>query len=383
MSHSARRDARCCVSLSSATLTGVMRAVTGCPRLRLISAQTTVLHHAHEATVGVYRIAGSGDDAGMTVSWSVALKIVHAAQMREPLREVAAYRSGLLADLPGIRAPHCYGIEEHNDGAIWLWLEDIVASEDWPVARFALAARHFGHFNGAYLVERPLPNAPWLSRDLLRTLVAQRYPATLRRIQQPQTWTRPLVRQMFPTPIAPHLLELWAAHERLLAAIERLPRTFCHHDSWQLNLFVRSLANGGEETIAIDWALAGIGALGEELGQFVAGSLMLDEVPDDVALRLPNAAWEGYLAGLADSGWRGDERQVRLAYLVSATLRWGLAPPGLSLALDESRHALVEQRRGQPIARILAHRARATYILLDLAEEALGLVERDPAGSRD
>src|SRR5262249_39765504 len=149
----------------------------------------------------------------------------------------------------------------------------------------------------------PLPDESWLSRDLLRTLLARRYPATLRQIQQPETWARPLVRQMFPTPVAARLLELWAARERLLAAIERLPRTFCHHDSWRLNLFVRPRAAGGEETVAIDWALAGVGALGEELGQFVAGSLMLDEVSDDVALRLPAVAWAGYLAGLADSGW--------------------------------------------------------------------------------
>jgi hypothetical protein len=345
--------------------------------------RTTVLHHTHEATAGVYRISGSGDDAGMAAAWSVVLKVVQAAQEGDQLREVAAYGSGLLADLPGIRAPQCYRTEEHDDGTIWLWLEDIAANQDWPVARFALAARHFGRFNGAYLVERPLPNASWLSRDLLRTLVAQRYPATLRQIEQPETWAHPLVRRIFPTPIAPRLLMFWAARERLLAAIEHLPRTFCHHDSWQPNLFVRLGADAHEETIAIDWALAGIGALGEELGQFVAGSLMLNEVPDDVALRLPIAAWEGYLAGLADIGWRGDERQVRLGYLVSATLRWGLAPPGLALALDESRHALIEQRRGQPIERILARRARATYILLDLAEEALALVERGLVGSRD
>jgi hypothetical protein len=54
-----------------------------------------------------------------------------------------------------------------------------------------------------------------------------------------------------------------------------------------------------------------------------------------------------------------------------------MAPPGLTLALDESRHAHVEQRRGQPIARILACRARAAYTLLDLAEEALTLVRQN------
>jgi hypothetical protein len=90
-----------------AALTEVVRAATGSTSLASISAQTTVLHHAHEATAGVYRVAGSADDAGRSVPWSAVLKVIHTAQAGDALREVAAYRSGLLVDLPGIRAPYC------------------------------------------------------------------------------------------------------------------------------------------------------------------------------------------------------------------------------------------------------------------------------------
>src|SRR5262249_39746976 len=96
-------------ALSLVTLIEMMRAITGCPRLLPISVGTTALHHAHEATAGVYRIAGDGDDTGVPVSWSVVLKVIQATHASGSLREVAAYRSGLLADLPGIRAPRCYG----------------------------------------------------------------------------------------------------------------------------------------------------------------------------------------------------------------------------------------------------------------------------------
>ena len=362
-------------ALIPAALTEIVRAATGYPRLTLSSWRTMALHHAHEATAGVFQVAGDGDADGVSVPWSVVLKVIHTSGGSEALREVAAYRSGLLTDLPGIRAPRCYEVEERAGGAIGLWLEDITTPGDWPLTHFGLAARHFGRFNGAYLVDRPLPDASWLNRDLLRAAVVRRQATTVALIQQAETWAHPLVRQMFPTPIAPRLLRLWNAHAQLLAALDGLPRTFCHHDAWRPNLFIRHRADGHDETIAIDWAQAGVGALGEELGQFVAGSLMLDEVPDEIAQRLPAVAWEGYLAGLADAGWHGSEEQVQIAYLVSATLRWGLAPPGLALALDESRHALVEQRRGQPIGRILARRARAAYTLLDLAEESLTLVQ--------
>lgn len=195
-------------ALSPAALAEVVRVATGYPRLTLSSWRTMALHHAHEATAGVYRIAGDGDANGESVPWSVVLKVVHTPPGSETLREVAAYRSGLLSDLPGIRAPRCYHIEERGGGAIGLWLEDIATPGDWPLTHFGLAARHFGRFNGAYLVDRPLPGAPWMNRDLLRTVVAQRQATMVARIQQAETWAHPLARQMFPAPIASRLLRL-------------------------------------------------------------------------------------------------------------------------------------------------------------------------------
>jgi hypothetical protein len=76
---------------------------------------------------------------------------------------------------------------------------------------------------------------------------------------------------------------------------------------------------------------------------------------------------------VADAGWQLDERQVRFGYLAAATLRWGLAPPGVALALDTSRHIRLEARTGLPIAEVLRRRARTAYALLDLADEAVAL----------
>jgi hypothetical protein len=38
----------------------------------------------------------------------------------------------------------------------------------------------------------------------------------------------------------------------------------CHFDVWRTNLFARSSPEGQEETVATDWAFAGIGAVGLE-----------------------------------------------------------------------------------------------------------------------
>src|SRR5262249_27698367 len=98
---------------------------------------------------GVWRVTGA--------DWSLVLKVVvrHAGADRggdlvdEPghffywRREPAAYASGLLDDLPGVRAPRCYGVEARPDGSDWLWLEDVAdgLGGAWPLERYALAAR--------------------------------------------------------------------------------------------------------------------------------------------------------------------------------------------------------------------------------------------------
>jgi len=132
-------------------------------------------HVFNPVTGGVYRVQGTASDAGAPRSWSLVLKVccdpsqeyhqdVWAANYWK--REFLAYGSELLEDLPlGARSPRCYGAEERPDGGAWLWLEDLTDAygTPWPLKRYALAARHAGQFNGAYLAGRPIPDVPWLS----------------------------------------------------------------------------------------------------------------------------------------------------------------------------------------------------------------------------
>ncbi|WII38179.1 hypothetical protein [Paenibacillus thiaminolyticus] len=58
--------------------------------------------------------------AGRTLPWSFVVKLVIPSAAAEPghysywKREALAYQSGLLEELPGIRAPRCYGVEEQE-----------------------------------------------------------------------------------------------------------------------------------------------------------------------------------------------------------------------------------------------------------------------------
>ena len=131
----------------------------------------------------------------------------------------------------------------------------------------------------------------------------------------------PEVNRFWPQPVVDALLRLWEERDAFCDVLERLPQTFCHGDAIRRNLFARCRADGSEETVGIDWEHAGQMALGEEIGQTVSvASAFFDVEPADLSA-LDEALFAGYLAGLRDEGWRGDERPVRFAYAAHAALR--------------------------------------------------------------
>ena len=185
------------------TLTPLVRRALNNETVEVSDWNYTPIHAGFEINADVYRFAGSGRDRGIMVPWSLILKIVRpTAGKDDPTdwnylkRDPLAYQSGLLDDLPGdLVAPRCYGIIENPNEEFWLWLEEVIDNigPAWPLARYGLAARHLGQFNGAYLTGRPLPSLPWLSRGWLRSLVPQAAP---RIAQLPTVLDHPLMRRL-------------------------------------------------------------------------------------------------------------------------------------------------------------------------------------------
>ena len=89
-------------------------------------------------------------------------------------------------------------------------------------------------------------------------------------------------------------------------------------------MFGRGYANGSEQTPALDWAFVGKGALGEELGPLISASILHFEAESILVQELKEMAFQGYLAGLDDVGWRDDPQVVRFGYAVSTALRYGV-----------------------------------------------------------
>jgi hypothetical protein len=268
-------------------------------------------------------------------------------------------------------------VVEHPDG-VWLWLEEVVDAigPRWPPAAHGVAARHLGRFNGAYLDGRPLPGDPWLSTGVLRPRGERCVPVWDRFAE----WRdRPRVRHVWPGAMTDRVHRLWEEREVVLAALDRLPQVLCHADARRDNLFARRGGDGAPETVAIDWAFLGRGAVGEEVAPLVMASVLWGSGPEPADLpALSRTCYAGYLAGLRDAGWAGDERLVRLGYTATVALRFG---PFLglvdALGADDAAHppGSMEPVAGTTLDALLDRFAAMQPFVLDLADEARDLLD--------
>lgn len=247
------------------------------------------------------------------------------------LREVQLYQSGLLATLPpALVAPQCFGIEELADGGYALWLEDMgeqPLTEQWPLAYYGIAAYHLGQMNGLYLTEHPLPTFSWLRGPDVRDRLQAAAPGI---DQLPTLQTNPHFAPLLPNDHVDRIQRLWAEHESLLTRLDQLPQSFCHRDAFQRNLLMRHDAEH-PTTVALDWGSCGIGMLGEELVPLFAATLRFVVADTGRLAELDETIFAGYVAGLRDAGWQGDERLVRFGFTALAGLKMAVASPATKL----------------------------------------------------
>jgi len=329
-------------------------------------------------SAGMFRVNGAASDG---TAWSVVLKMLRPvpaaflgrfpeadrAGLAEAYgwdREARLYESGLLDRLPdGLGAARCLAIRRDDDGC-WLWFEDLGPNDQaWDVARYALAARHLGRFNGAFADPGRRPDDDWLCRGWILT-----WSLGGAVVENETIWRHDLVRQAFPADAGPRLRRAWERRHGILDRLDALPQTFCHMDAFRPNLFDRPSA-GTPRTVAIDWSYAGIAPIGADVGHLVIGSTlpMAGLAPDIRALAA--AALPGYIAGLRDAGWDGADADVRAAFALSA-IRWIFMLRQLSAVLDSEQQERLARWAGEPYPALLARLAERTMFLLELIEGA-------------
>jgi hypothetical protein len=266
-------------------------------------------------------------------------------------RELLCFQSGLLDDLPeGFAAPRCYYAEETADGCT-LWMEEIRDEISlWPLERYGTAARHLGHWSGACLVNRTIPDYPWLTADLLEQR-AQRWVSVYANLDELRQHS--IVRRGWPDDVAQGLLRIWQEREQFFRRLHSLPPVLQHGDAGRKNLMSRTSTKGEMETVAIDWGYFGVGALGEEIAATVVcpviwfNGMTAAQLPE-----LEEIILDGYLHGLRQAGWRGDPRLVRLGYLCAVALRYGptmASPEIISVDMTAEELDSIEQELGWSI----------------------------------
>jgi Phosphotransferase enzyme family len=348
-------------------------------------SEETLTHNTNNAvTAGIWRIRAG--------SLSAVLKVVSPPGVRaaseewnsseDPShwnyweREVLAYERGVTSvySAAGIAGPRLLALNRRPNGEVSLWLEDAL-SEDGSVAgmRWGMESyRRFAHALGlaqGRIAAGSALDHPWLTRRFLRDYVLSKH-VDRSILYSDEAWRRPLVRDNFPDGLRRELIRLHEEREWFFTLMERLPRTVCHLDVWPNNLFAR---RDGTFTL-VDWSFVGEGALGEDVGNLVPDSVFDLFVPARDLADLDGEVFGGYLSGLREAGWDGDERMVRLGMCASAVKYEWLGPLMLQRASNASQPGY-GGRESADAERLYAERGIALAFLASWAEEARALVE--------
>lgn len=247
-------------------------------------------------------------------------------------REYELYRARLLEDLPAntFIPPQIVQLSDFGDSC-WIWMADYADRKDsWSLGDYRAIARQLGRMNGGML-GRALPSEAWLAQGWHSAIVpalADAFAAL------PQSLQKPLARIALPSEARDEIMAIWRDRQLFRDALMQLPQTLCHNDA-----FRRNILHCDEGLVLLDWALAGRGGIGEELVSLTALALYYSGYTQEYAERLDQVVFSAYVAGLRESGWRGDRRLARIGYTCGMTLR-GLAgvKQDINILIDPAQH---------------------------------------------
>lgn len=245
-----------------------------------------------------------------------------------------------------------------------------VTDEDgpvWPVARYALAARHLGQMGGGYIGRGSLPRQPWLGERYLRRYAARR-DRWLEQVRQARD--QPVVGSLWDDDLVAASLDLYARREPLFDAHERLPPTLVHGDTGRRNLFARGHP---ESTVLIDWGYCGRGVIGEDLHLMVVWTAQMFDIDVADLDELERVVLAGYQEGLGDAGLDLDPRIARLGCLVPAAIRNTTMPFGL-VCPDAAQRRAIEESYGRPFEEWAARTIAVRRFMISRAAQAHELI---------
>lgn len=127
------------------------------------------------------------------------------------------------------------------------------------------------------------------------------------------------------------------------------------------------------EVVLLDWAFAGDGAVGEDLGNHVPDAALDLFWPVERLPELDAACTGAHLEGLRESGWSGEADLVRLGTTASVVKYAWLLPLMLARAGEAEQRAY---QRSVDAERLYAQRGIALTFLVGWCDEALEILDR-------
>jgi hypothetical protein len=206
---------------------------------------------------------------------------------------VDLYLSDLGDRLPaGLRLPVVHGVVDLGDERLLLVLEDVdVDHSPWDAARFARAARLLGRLNVRMTEAAVLPGNELRPSELLHAIATSRLgPVALLPLAADATWRHPLLTAE--RHLRDDLAELARRVPHLLDVVKALPQLQSHGDATPHNLLVPR--DESDVFVVIDWAMASLAAVGDDLGQLLIGLAHDDLLPAEALSDSPaptSAAW--------------------------------------------------------------------------------------------
>ena len=162
-----------------------------------------------------------------------------------------------------------------------------------------------------------LPADPWLGMNLTK-----QWTGIFESLWQSFPWEHPIVLAHYPRPEENTFRKMLLDSKLFQEKLDLLPRTICHGDTYPTNFMSRPGIDSQQHTVALDWALMGIGPVGDDLGQLAFGANM--NLKETNRADIIHTLFDSYLDGLNDSGYRSDPKSVRFGFTASAALRVGL-----------------------------------------------------------
>ena len=289
-------------------------------------------------------------------------------------REALAYDSGFLETSAfGIRPPKCFGVAFASDPAARIFIEAVSDAQPvWTMDTHARAAEALGIFNANCAGMPDIKRHEWMAvgRAHSWTAIAADTFCDLEGLKNDRVSSRWLAGSNLG-----RTLDLWRNVDPLRRVLEELPKCFCHHDAFKRNLLFHHNSDDETEIVAIDWAFAGYGVIGEEIAAMVGASLMFFEIKPDEARDAIEVVFQSYLRGLEMSGWTGSSTDVRLGFCAATAMMFALGAlgPWLPLLKDPNLSSVVKNITGAEPDPFIDNLSEIHGHFLDLGEEALEL----------